>query len=749
MHLKGLTLSVRNLPPEATKRDVQGYFNGAVHNTHPFVGSLVKESQGDTLCATVTLDSEEACKKACKALDGREVRAPSGHGKHHIRVDQGFLGITPLADHEDPQFDFYFLHGLGGHAFETFAEPLKKNKHAEQKMWARDLLPERFSKAGLHGRFSTLGYNANVLSGAGSTTIDSAARDLLYQLDLDRPEGCRRPIFFIAHSLGGLVVAKALILALDEDSEQSGVTDRLKLHGLVKGIIFMGTPFWGSFTATTLSPFVSALDRVNPFPLNAGLVKNLKANSPDLALLVEHFSQVRLQNNIDIKVFYESLPLTSSLITRPDSAVASLNEFVDPVSINANHVGMVKFKSSADPNFFNIAEYLVRLTAKHVGGGGIIRSHTSSGRPPSYASRYSRPSHTLTGLSERSLSDEVTGLHISAQRHSTESATGPWSPPKPARSSTNPPPTSNSTGSYRPQSKTSLSSGNPYPHRHVPQAGQLSTGPPVLTMPSYTTSFGGRENTRNLTRLDAWDVVFVIDDTNSMDTAADSDAASKTHERVTTRWDVLMRGMQYIADVAAKHDNDGVDVFFLCSDLNKTNIKDGREILARLNRVNLEANTGGTYFEPALSPILSSYCLKYRRYFEARNNGELVEPPNPMNIIVVTDGGANDPNPTQNLLVRVARDLDTMWAPSYQLGIQFVQVGDDPRATKYLKLLDDQLEKLHDVRDMIDTTRFIFTEEGPALGDKLLKILLGAMDKALDNEDGAVEEEEEDPYKDL
>ncbi|MCJ1383089.1 hypothetical protein MMC17_006202 [Xylographa soralifera] len=748
MHFKGLTLSVRNLPPEATVRDVEGYFNGVVHNAHPFVGSLVKESQVDTLCATVTLDSEEACKKACRALNGREVRAPRGHGAYQIRVEQGFLGITPLADHEDPQFDFYFLHGLGGHAFETFAEPLKKNKHAEQKMWARDLLPERFRKANLHGRFSTLGYNANVASGAGSTTIDSAARDLLYQLSLDRPEDCRRPIFFIAHSLGGLVVAKALILALDEDSEQFAVTDRLQLHGLVKGVIFMGTPFWGSFTATALSPFVSALDRVNPFPLNAGLVKNLKANSPDLALLVGHFSQVRLQNDIDIKVFYESLPLTSSLITRPDSAVASLNEFVDPVSINANHVGMVKFKSSADPNFFNIAEYLVRLTARHIGGGELIRPHTFTGRPPSYVS-LPRPSNTLTGLGERSLSDDITNLHISAESYSPESAARTWSPPKKTRSSTNPPPTSNSTGSHRSQPRTPLRSGNPYPHRHVPQIGPPSTSPAVLAMP-YTTSLGGRENTRNLTRLDAWDVIFVIDDTSSMDTAADSVAASKTKERVTTRWDVLVRGMQYIANIAASHDDDGVDVFFLCSSkLNKTNVKDGREILERLNRVDLEANAGGTYFEPALSPILSSYSLRYRRYFEARNAGQLVEPPKPMNIIVLTDGGANDPNQTQKLLVRVARELDAMWAPSYQLGIQFVQVGDDPQATKYLKILDDQLEKMHDVRDMIDTTRFIFTEDGTALGDKLLKILLGAMDKALDNEDGVDEEEAEDPYKDL
>ena len=50
---------------------------------------------------------------------------------------------------------------------------------------------------------------------------------------------------------------------------------------------------------------------------------------------------------------------------------------------------------------------------------------------------------------------------------------------------------------------------------------------------------------------------------------------------------------------------------------------------------------------------------------------------------------------------------------------------------------------------MVDTIRFIFTEIGAALGDKLPKILLGAMDKALDIEEALNVEEEEDPYQDL
>jgi hypothetical protein len=119
-------------------------------------------------------------------------------------------------------------------------------------------------------------------------------------------------------------LAQALILALEEDKNQPVATDRLRLAGLVKGVVFMGTPFWGSLNATTAAPFVtalgnvnpfpgnSALGSINPFPVNSTLVKSLSANSLDLATLVSHFSQITATHGIEIKIFYESRPLTLS-----------------------------------------------------------------------------------------------------------------------------------------------------------------------------------------------------------------------------------------------------------------------------------------------------------------------------------------------------------------------------------------------------------------------------------------------------
>jgi len=50
------------------------------------------------------------------------------------------------------------------------------------------------------------------------------------------------------------------------------------------------------------------------------------------------------------------------------------------------------------------------------------------------------------------------------------------------------------------------------------------------------------------------------------------------------------------------------------------------------------------------------------------------------------------------VIVNFARRLDARNVPLRQLGIQFVQIGDDPNATAALKELDDNLGPTHGVR---------------------------------------------------
>jgi hypothetical protein len=72
--------------------------------------------------------------------------------------------------------------------------------------------------------------------------------------------------------------------------------------------------------------------------------------------------------------------------------------------------------------------------------------------------------------------------------------------------------------------------------------------------------------------------------------------------------------------------------------------------------------------------------------------------PKPLNLIVLTDGEADDEQEVEEYLVETARTLDELGAPKSHIGIQFVQVGDDVEAAEYLRRLDDDLKNLHQNR---------------------------------------------------
>ncbi|KAG9086033.1 hypothetical protein FRC06_003307, partial [Ceratobasidium sp. 370] len=68
------------------------------------------------------------------------------------------------------------------------------------------------------------------------------------------------------------------------------------------------------------------------------------------------------------------------------------------------------------------------------------------------------------------------------------------------------------------------------------------------------------------------------------------------------------------------------------------------------------------------------------------------------------------------------------------LGVQFVQIGNDPEARAALEELDDDLSGKYGVRDIVDTTPYT---QGGLNGETLIKILLGGINKRVDRRGGA------------
>lgn len=96
------------------------------------------------------------------------------------------------------------IHGLNGDATKSWTNP------DTDAFWPKDFLPYDIPEA----RIMTFGYNANVAFGNTTADIVDHAKDLLGSLIDKREEKDERPrpIVFIAHSLGGIVVKQVRMI---------------------------------------------------------------------------------------------------------------------------------------------------------------------------------------------------------------------------------------------------------------------------------------------------------------------------------------------------------------------------------------------------------------------------------------------------------------------------------------------------------------------------------------------------------
>lgn len=262
-----------------------------------------------------------------------------------------------------------------------------------------------------------------------------------------------------------------------------------------------------------------------------------------------------------------------------------------------------------------------------------------------------------------------------------------------------------------------------------------------------------------LNRLNLFETVFIVDDTGSMILPVVTDTVGPD------RWDVTKEALCHIAEIAAKHDSNGIDVAFLKDlDSNKPNITSGKVVREIVDSIDLYDGThgGGTEFLGPLVDFIDPQLQKYRDHlkdlarFRSGTMSARPKPPKFLNLIVITDGQATDGQEVEDYIVETARELDKMEAPTAYIGIQFLQIGDDAPATKFLNDLDNELVNqdppIRDVSFMaplpllvgipltivfsaqiVDTTPFKVSLDPSSFGELLVKkALLGAVTRKLD-----------------
>jgi hypothetical protein len=109
----------------------------------------------------------------------------------------------------------------------------------------------------------------------------------------------------------------------------------------------------------------------------------------------------------------------------------------------------------------------------------------------------------------------------------------------------------------------------------------------------------------------------------------------------------------------------------------------------------------------------------FHEYFQRKSAGQAKQ--NGETIIVVTDGQPDNRDLVMAAIIEATQQMEK----DEELAVSFIQIGNDPDATKFLKLLDDDLEKADAKFDIVDTLNIQdIEEENLTLKEVLLNAIL-------------------------
>ncbi|KAK7968798.1 hypothetical protein PG996_002774 [Apiospora saccharicola] len=230
--------------------------------------------------------------------------------------------------------------------------------------------------------------------------------------------------------------------------------------------------------------------------------------------------------------------------------------------------------------------------------------------------------------------------------------------------------------------------------------------------------------------LRCFDTMYLIDDSAAM----------------APYWGDVKALLERLTPITVKYDPDGIDIFFLnhrpkgllsgmtfrksgyrhiggYGDHDADSSKDVSTVHGIFNRVK---PTGKCNLGARLSKLLTWYCKKLKSDEEDAA----------LNLIVITAGKFDDD--IKAPLIQAAKMLDQMDVPEHQVGIQLFQIGQpSPEVQRTFEYLDDELHLEAKTRDIVDTTTWS-GEPGSLSTDDLLKVVLGAVVKKLDERKSAL-----------
>ncbi|KAH7308494.1 ankyrin repeat-containing protein [Stachybotrys elegans] len=308
------------------------------------------------LCATISIITS-------LSADDLSARLHQAGSDHPYKYTCKFEGITPLyEDKNHVEVDIIAVPRLGSHALGSWKSPNSDD------VWLRDFLHEDVPNI----RVLLYGYDTTLPGSLSKQSIKDLGGALLERLIAFRARDgtSYRPIIFIGHSLGGLLIKEALIQARRPSNEANS-----DLSKACFAMLFFGVPNLG-----LRNDQLKTLVRGQP---NEALIRDLLVDgdfeaSNFLKRLADQFSE-SCKGYYRVVSFFErrhsqtlreqdgkwsKTGAPSLLVTEKSATSTGLVAVADQdnISLDRDHSGLVKYGSKNQGDYTVVAERLRRLT---------------------------------------------------------------------------------------------------------------------------------------------------------------------------------------------------------------------------------------------------------------------------------------------------------------------------------------------------------------------------------------------------
>uniref|UniRef100_A0A667XFZ7 Protein SERAC1 n=1 Tax=Myripristis murdjan TaxID=586833 RepID=A0A667XFZ7_9TELE len=257
------------------------------------------------------------------------------------KYQDGVYVLHPQTRGNEPiKADVLFIHGLLGAAFKTWRQKDRSVVEEEKEAGSREDYTECWPKSWLAAdcpnlRILSVEYDTHLSDWKAKCPAENQRKSLAYRsrelLNKLKSAGVgERPVVWVAHSMGGLLVKKMLLDASEDP-------DMHELMKNTKGIVFYSVPHNG----TSMAEY-SVNVRYLLFPSIE--VRELCKDSPALHDLNENFLNIAKDREIKVLSFAETLPtnigpMIKILVVPTQSANLGIGDLIE---VNVDHLNICK-----------------------------------------------------------------------------------------------------------------------------------------------------------------------------------------------------------------------------------------------------------------------------------------------------------------------------------------------------------------------------------------------------------------------